>query len=76
MKVNSCTMMTSNLHDIKMPSSKNSNLPLSLPPPKKGAKKCNQLGNSQKQLNLSRQRLLFFNEEKTSLQDLKLNSLN
>lgn len=29
-------MMTSNLHDIKMPSSKNSNLPL--PPPKKGEK--------------------------------------
>lgn len=68
-------MMTSNLHDIKMPSSKNSNLPLP-PPPKKKGKKCNQLGNSQKQLNLSRQRLLFFNEEKTSLQDLKLNSLN
>lgn len=67
-------MMTSNLHDIKMPSSKNSSLPL--PPPPKRGKKCNQLGNSQKQLNLSRQRLLFFNEEKTSLQDLKLNSLN
>lgn len=31
-------MMTSNLHDTKMPSSKNSNLPLSLPPPKKGEK--------------------------------------
>lgn len=30
-------MMTSNLHDIKMPSSKNSNLPL--PPPKKKGKK-------------------------------------
>lgn len=29
-------MMTSNLHDIKMPSSKNSNLPLPPPPKKRG----------------------------------------